>query len=504
MNGTNGNSPDETSTAHSRLSSLTPEQLVHINLCCDQYERLWRDQGTASLADFLQRTTANRIDALHEALVQELVLIDIELRQRNGLQQTAEYYLEACATLNRVWLDEQLAHSMAQGSQTEANELANGQLIGDYVILEPLGAGGMGSVYRAEHVLMKRPVALKIIQRQYQSNPLLQRRFEREVRTLAKLSHPNVVTAFDARQDSGWLYLVTELIEGRDLGKLVREKGPLSPVKAAHYAWQAANGLHYAHSQGIVHRDIKPENLFLDQSQKIKVLDLGLARLSASDFEHADRAGLTESSQVLGTAAYISPEQARAAATADHRSDIYSLGCTLFFLLTGRPPYVGDSLVATIIAHVSEPVPSVVQPSNRQPIPPQLDALVQSMMAKNPNDRPKSMSVVVAELAAIIKQLQTTAQTSTAQTSTAQASTVQASTSTKMPTQPLESDPVTGYPKVNTTPWRLRSAIGRRKFLWGSLIAAPVITFATYRAFQFLFRGSNGNQAPEKSLSTLS
>jgi serine/threonine protein kinase len=490
MNGTSGNGPDETATAPSRLSSLTPEQLVHINLCCDQYERLWRDQGTVSLSDFLQRTAANRKDALQEELVQELVLIDIELRQRSGLLATAEYYLQACASLNRAWLDEQLSHSIALASKTDANELASGQRIGDYVILEPLGAGGMGSVYRAEHVLMKRPVALKIIQWQYQSNLILQRRFEREVRTLAKLSHPNVVTAFDARQDSGWLYLVTELIEGLDLGKLVREKGPLSPMKAAHYARQAANGLHYAHSQGIVHRDIKPENLFLDQSQKIKVLDLGLARFSASDLEHVDKVGLTESRQILGTASYISPEQARAAATADHRSDIYSLGCTLYFLMTGRPPYVGDSLVATIVAHVSEPVPSVVLTANGQPIPPQLDALVQSMMAKHPSDRPKSMSVVAAELATIIKQLQANAQSST---------------STKIPpTKRVEPTPAAHNAKVTSTPRKLRSAFNRRKLLLGSLIATPAMAFATYLTFQFLFDGFNRTRDPGKSLSTLS
>jgi serine/threonine protein kinase len=483
MNGANGNSPDA-ATWRSRLSNLAPEQLVQINSCCDRYERLWSENGTASFADFLPNVLSGEWkQALKDELVQELILIDIELRHRHGSSATAGYYLEAYPALNRTWLDEQLADSPARVPLTDSHELANGQRIGDYVVLEPLGAGGMGTVYRAEHVLMKRPVALKIIQRQHQSNALLQRRFEREVRTLAKLSHPNVVTAFDARQDAGWLYLVTELIEGLDLGKLVRKKGPLPPIKAAHYAWQAANGLQYAHSKGIVHRDIKPENLFLDQSQKIKVLDLGLARFSTPGLEQADKAGLTESSQVLGTASYISPEQARAAAKADPRSDIYSLGCTLFFLLVGRPPYVGDSMVAIILAHVGEPIPSAALSSVRHQIPAQLDELVQSMMAKDPNDRPASMNVVVAELAKIIKQLQSTAQASTS-ASTSLAKQVEAH----------------GGPRLSSSLQDLRSASVPRRLLLGSILATPAIAFAAFMTFRFLV---DKPEDPGPNLSTL-
>ena len=403
MNGPTKSRRDEFSTQSSRFSGLSPEQLVQINRLCDQYERLWRENGKTSLEDFLPQIPMHgRTEVIHE-----LVLIDIELRHQHGLATKSELYLSVYPALDRGWLEEQLAQSIQRFQEAAVSGLAAGQRVGDYVIIEPLGTGGMGSVYRAEHILMKRPVALKIIQQENRSSILLQRRFEREVRTIAKLSHPNVVTAFDARQDSGWLYLVTELIDGIDLGKLVRKKGRLSPIKAAHYAWQAAHGLQYAHAKGIIHRDIKPENLLLDSSQKVKVLDLGLARFASSDSEQAEHgASLTESNQVLGTAAYMSPEQARASAAADVRSDIYSLGCTLFFLLTGRPPYLGESMVATLLAHVGEPIPSASNYSGDQLIPPQLDELVQRMLAKDPQARPSSMSEVVAELAIIIKQLQ--------------------------------------------------------------------------------------------------
>ena len=459
MSGPIENGPEEFTALRSRLNGLAPEQLVRINRWCDQYERLWGKNGNASLEDFLPQIQTEE----REEVVTELVLIDIELRQRNGLTTTAEYYLRACPGLDRVWLDQQLALSVARSQQVAASGLKSGQRIGDYIVLEPLGAGGMGSVYRAEHVLMKRPVALKIIQQQHRSSILLQRRFEREVRTIAKLSHPNVVTAFDARQDSGWLYLVTELVEGVDLGRLVRKKGRLSPIKAAHYAWQAANGLQYAHSKGIIHRDIKPENLLLDQNQRVKVLDLGLARFSSADSDHADASSLTESNQVLGTASYMSPEQARASASADVRSDIYSLGCTLFFLLTGRPPYLGESGIATLLAHVGEPIPSVSDYSSGQLIPQQLDAIVRRMMAKDPLGRPASMSEVVAELASIIKQMQ------------------------KISPQLVQASLVGPESGKIIPPQRL---ILRKEFLWGLAIAVSVISLMSYLASTLFMRTS--------------
>ncbi len=396
MNTAGHNPMDQT-----RLNGLSPEQLQRVNQCCDEFERLWKATGDVSMREFLLSVEEND----RQIVLPELVLIDIEIRSEKKNSLSVEQYLEACPQIDGEWLAKQLSHSKDLKQGTRPSELPAGQRVGDYVILSPLGSGGMGTVYRAEHVLMKRVVALKIIQGEFRNNLLLQRRFEREVQAIARLSHPNIVTAYDAREDFGWLYLVTELIEGTDLGKFVRKKGPLSPLRASHYAWQAAKGLMYAHEQGIVHRDIKPENLLLDKNQNVKVLDLGLARLNAKN-QGMNEGSLTESNQILGTVRFMSPEQARSSATADFRSDIYSLGCTLFYLLTGKPPYLGDTTIETMMAHVTDPVPSASSIATKQPIPPELEQLVMRMMAKAPADRPASMQEVVNALASIVKQLQ--------------------------------------------------------------------------------------------------
>lgn len=401
MNRHVGINSDSAAVDH-RSRELTPEQLVRINRYCDEFEKLWRDSGSPSLADFL-----NSIDPADREHVQpELVLIDIEIRRARQLPLVTDDYLKHCPGIDRTWVEQQLRTLVAGQDIEDTIGLKAGQRVGDYVIIQHLGSGGMGSVYRAEHVVMKRSVAIKVVQHHHRSSPLTQRRFEREVRAIASLSHPNIVTAFDARQEEGWMYLVTEYIEGVDLGALVRSKGPLSPIKAAHYVWQATRGLLYAHQQGVVHRDIKPDNLLLDQNQNIKILDLGLARWRSDNPQEKDESSLTQSNQMLGTASYMAPEQARSAGSADVRSDIYSLGCTLYYLLTGRPPYRGDSMVETILAHVEHPVPALSSADGALVVPPRLEQLVQRMLAKDPQHRPASMREVKDELGQIIKQLQ--------------------------------------------------------------------------------------------------
>lgn len=400
------NSTPEPSADRTRLDDLAPEQLIRLNRYCDDFERAWSAAGgTVPLAGFLEK-----IDAADRTMAMpELVLIDIEYRKRKQLPLVVGEYLQACPGLERSWLESRLNQAVAQESDGTGPGLQPGQRIGDYSILGPLGAGGMGRVYRAEHLLMKRVVALKVIRDQGRMDPMAHRRFEREVRAIAKLSHPNIVAAWDARQDGDWLYLVTELIEGEDLGRLVRRKGRLAPVKAAYFAWQAARGLQYAHQQGIVHRDIKPENLLLDRNQVVKLLDLGLARWQSGQEQTNADPSLTQSDQILGTARYMSPEQARDSATTDVRNDVYSLGCTLFFLLAGRPPYGGGSMLETMMAHLGDPVPSAAELSAAEGgpvIPEQLDQLVQQMMAKDPGARPPTMQAVVDRLAPIIRQLQ--------------------------------------------------------------------------------------------------
>ena len=268
-------------------------------------------------------------------------------------------------------------------------------ILGEYVLLDILGKGGMGVVFRARHRLMDRVVALKTLPAAAIKPDTVQR-FYREVKAAARLSHPNIVTAYDAGEHAGTHYLVMEYVVGRDLAAIVKEKGPLPLRQAIDYVQQAARGLEYAHKHGVVHRDVKPSNLLLDQEGVVKILDMGLARLNENLAGAPEAMELTGTGQILGTVDYMSPEQAEDVRSADHRSDIYSLGCTLFYLLTRRPVYGGETIVKRILAHRDEPIPSVME--LRPDCPETLDAAIQRMLAKRPEDRPQSMAEIIVAL----------------------------------------------------------------------------------------------------------
>lgn len=267
-------------------------------------------------------------------------------------------------------------------------------VLGNYVLIERIGAGGMGQVFRARHRRMNRLVAVKLLPSAMTKDKAAIARFEREVRAAAKIIHPNIVAAYDADQANGAHFLVMELVEGSDLSALVKKQGAISHDKAVGYIVQAAKGLEAAHAAGIVHRDIKPANLLLDTSGMVKILDMGLARLGNDD--GVSQAELTSTGMVMGTIDYMSPEQAMNTKSADARADIYALGCSLYFLLTGRAAYDGDSLMAKLIAHREFPIPSLrdVCPD----APEQLDAVFQKMIAKTTEDRFQSMTEVIAAL----------------------------------------------------------------------------------------------------------
>jgi len=269
-------------------------------------------------------------------------------------------------------------------------------LAGRYRLEEVIGRGGMSTVYRGTDLALDRVVAVKVAM-----DPLLERdpvyaaRFKREARAAAAIPNPGVVTVFDAGADGPTRYIVMEYVEGRDLAEVLRDEPAhrLEPMRAARIAEQVADTLAAAHAAGIVHRDIKPGNIMITPQDGVKVLDFGIARLS-------DGVSLTQTASVLGTAPYMSPEQAMGQ-PADARSDIYSLGCVLYEMLTGKPPFLADVAAAVLHQHVrvAPKRPSALNPD----VPPVLDALVLEMLAKSPDDRPQTAADVRDRLAALDK-----------------------------------------------------------------------------------------------------
>jgi serine/threonine protein kinase len=263
----------------------------------------------------------------------------------------------------------------------------------NYVILDKLGEGGMGMVFKARHRKLGQVVALKVLSASVTSKPTAVKRFLREVRAVSQLQHPNIVAASDAGEDKGTHFLVMECVEGTDLSKLVKQQGPLPAERAVDCIVQAARGLAHAHAAGIIHRDIKPSNLLLDSKGTIKLLDLGLARQATEDDDSATQE-LTKTGAILGTCDYIAPEQALNSKNADQRSDVYSLGCTLYYLLAGTTMYGGQTMMEKLMAHRDMPIP---------PLPgaaPALQAVYRRMVAKKPEERFASMNEASAALEA--------------------------------------------------------------------------------------------------------
>ncbi|MBI1249080.1 protein kinase [bacterium] len=274
-----------------------------------------------------------------------------------------------------------------------------------YEILGLVGKGGMGDVYKARHRKMQRTVALKVIKRELVRQSEAVDRFHREVRAAAQLSHPNIVTSHDADQAGDFHFMVMEYVDGVDLAQVVRDRGALPIREACDYIRQAALGLQHAHQQGMVHRDIKPHNLMVMADGTVKVLDFGLASLAPRTLPDADAAeadsDLTIAGAIMGTPDFISPEQANDARQADIRSDIYSLGATFYFLLSGRPLFAEGSVMQKLKSHAqAEPEPLQ---SLREDVPPELVAVVRKMIAKNPEERYQTPEEVANVLEAFLQ-----------------------------------------------------------------------------------------------------
>jgi serine/threonine-protein kinase len=267
--------------------------------------------------------------------------------------------------------------------------------VGPYVLLERIGRGGMGEVFKARHHAMGRLVALKVIHRRHVSAGRTRARFLREAEAAARLDHPNIVHAYDAGWQGGICYLAMEYVEGADLDQVVARAGPLPARQACDCARQAALGLQHAFARGVVHRDLKPSNLLLSAAGQVKVLDLGLARCEAAEDE--PDGPLTRPGQVLGTPDYMAPEQAGDSQAADTRSDLYSLGCTLYFLLTGQPPFPEGSPIHKVLRHLKEE-PAPLE-AGRPGLPPGVATVVRTLMAKRPECRYQTPAEAAAALA---------------------------------------------------------------------------------------------------------
>jgi serine/threonine protein kinase len=270
-----------------------------------------------------------------------------------------------------------------------------------YKVLDPIGAGGMGQVFLCSHIYMNRLVALKFLPTDKLKDPSMLERFYREARAAAALDHPNIVRAYDIDREIGETgqnalhYLVMEFVDGASLQEVVARRGPISPERAAHYIKQAARGLEHAHEAGLVHRDIKPGNLLLDRNGTVKVLDLGLARFNEAGKDNVTER-FDEKNAILGTADYLAPEQARGDAV-DIRADIYSLGATLYFLLSGKAPFEDGTVTQKLLWSQTKPPKPIRE--LRPDVPEELAAVLDRMMAKDANERYQTPQSVIEALA---------------------------------------------------------------------------------------------------------
>lgn len=368
--------------------SLT--RAADLEVICDAFEREWKAGKRPAINDWLR----GKAGAERATLFQYLLELELDYRRRAGEQPTAGEYSATYPDF-KPQVDQCFGGKPPPAQPTPQPAAKTVTRLGEYDLLEQIGEGGMGAVYKARHRRMNRIVALKVLSPRIVGTPQAIERFQREVQTISQLSHPHIVTAFDAGEDQGVHYLVMEFVAGQDLSSLLRERGRLPVTEALRYILQTAEGLEYAHKKGIVHRDIKPGNLLLDQEGKIRILDLGLARTVKQNEEEL-HTELTAPQQMLGTVDYMSPEQAANSRSVDHRTDIYSLGCTLYRLLTNHSLYDGDTAIERIVAHREQPIPSLRD--ERPEVPLSVEKLYRRMVAKKPQDRPESFAEVIAAL----------------------------------------------------------------------------------------------------------
>lgn len=351
-----------------------------IDRACDQFEAAWGAGERPQIEQALGQVS----DSERPYLLRELLEIELQMRQRAGEPLKIEEYRR------RFPADAELVDAVFP-------QVVKRPRLGDYELLEELGRGGMGVVYRARQPYLDKYFAIKVLPDRYLDEPQAIARFRREMQSIAAVDHPNIVRAYNAGEEAGVHFLVMEYVDGAGFQRLVTSHGPLSLRAACEVVRQAALGLQHVYEQGLVHRDIKPGNLMLSRSGVVKILDLGLAKLHVDQSGGEQAAGqLTKTGTTLGTIDYMAPEQWENSAEVDIRADIYSLGCTLFFLITGHAPYADDSYGSgrrRLMAHMMAPVPSLCDHCHDCPL--ELDEILGRMMAKDPADRFQTPGEVV-------------------------------------------------------------------------------------------------------------
>ncbi|MCI0456010.1 MAG: protein kinase [Gemmataceae bacterium] len=384
--------------------ALPLPDLRHLDAACARFEEAWRAGLRPRIDEFLAGTSGRERDYLFH----ELLLAELELEQAGGrTAQESEYrqrFPEYGSVIQAVFAERRAAGGggLNEKASVSGSTLAPGVRLGPYEILDILGAGGMGRVFRARDVRLDREVAVKVLPDQFAQDPERLARFEREAKVVAHLSHPSIVVLHDIGQDHGVFFAVMELLCGEDLRRRVRQT-PLPWQQVVDIGVAVADGLGAAHAKGIVHRDIKPENLFLTADGRIKILDFGLARVEEAvplppAVGGVPRPVPTEPGALMGTVGYMAPEQIRGQ-TVDGRSDLFALGCVLYELVTGRRAFWRDSAVETHMAilHEDPPDPAL----SGQQVPPALAAVLQRCLEKEPAARYPSAEELTRALRAL-------------------------------------------------------------------------------------------------------
>jgi serine/threonine protein kinase len=363
---------------------------AHIATCEDcesATAALCNDPELSDLAESLKRMQhGGQWVATPPALVERLYKLPLTAKD------TVTADLEATGEIR----PEEPGRSAGSGSRkgrSKPAELPGSVVFGQYQLTRELGHGGMGVVYEGTHVSLKRRFAVKLLLNDRMNSDQAVERFHHEMEAIGQLDHPNIVRATDAGEIDEIPFLAMEFVDGVDLSRIVAKVGPLSVADTCEVLCQAASGLQHVHDNGLVHRDIKPSNLLLTTTDQVKIVDLGLARLTQSK---RSASGLTETGITMGTIAYMSPEQAMSTRDAGPRADQYSLACVLYFLLTGKPVFVCESQMKTMLAHRDQPVPSLGD--ERPDVPKSLDQVFQRMLSKEPQDRYESLLDVIQDV----------------------------------------------------------------------------------------------------------